>query len=764
MASLSRKSCLRCSLFLTCRDKLKGPRYQCEKFIQLKEAGSILELDGGPQEEEEEGEVLEVETNSKKKPKDVLKKARLDDDDEEDKSVDLDIGYDKEEDADFVWRAMRKAFDPQTNTVRDLKIDDSDLPLASNYYHFCTKIAGKAIKTPFARQLWIAYNLLAEYCPRCTPEKYSDINNIQVDMDSADLVKKVSLLRRGVCPKCGVHKSKLVLSGELMDYNQLVMVAGQRGGKSSFSSTLCAYHTHRMLKSPRLSTICRGIQDFTPLTGTFVALTTGRAIKLLWNPFSVLIDQSDWFTEYFKMLDYTGRKYGKEFYKKKSLFIRFFHKNLDYYPMGPMKRTLRGDTRVFGCTDELGWFPYILPNAMTQDEDENGLLEEQEEDEREMANGDEVHQALDNSLSTLRTEVYALYKQDINTIPTGLNLNISSPQSWQDKICRLLKESENPATLSLGIRLPTWDINPIYTRDHPIVTSAYAKSPRRAERDFGANPPRISENMFLKEVVRASFRGKQHHTVEYDDTNPEHTLGKLVTLIKRDKWRATVLGIDAGFNNNSFALALGSREEGLVVAHSVMELIPSKKKPIFYPAVYRDIILPLVKQCNVLYVGADRWNSINLLQQIQEDTEGRTKWVHVTLNDNDFKEYQDLMNSGNQILPKNSLPFEYIEEVQDYRKALIDKPVDHLYQQFTSVQNRHGVIIKGEGYTDDVFRALVVMSTMHFIPKVREYLIKTGGSVKDGFSHRATVMVAGRSGGMYVPTFKEQPTTDPDYY
>lgn len=657
--------------------------------------------------------------------------------------VRLDESEHSDKEDDWVWQAMQKAYDPLTNSVRDLRVDDSELARAKNYYDFCVTVAGKSVKPPFSRQLWIAYHLLGEYCPRCSDPRYNSIDEVPVDMEPEYLASKVSLLSAGVCPKCRARKADLVLAGELIDYNELVMVAGQRGGKSAFSSTIGGYHTHLMLKAPRLSTICRGVQDFTPITTTFVALSTSRSIKLLWNPFSQLIKASSWFDDYFRLLDDSGNKYGKEFYKKGELFYRFFNKNLDYYPMGPLKRTLRGDTRAAAFTDELGWFPYKDITAIAEEDDEE--LIETEEDDRERANGDEVHQALDNSLATIRSEVYGLYSKGISTVPQALNVNISSPQSWKDKICRLLKESENPHALSLGVRLPTWGINPLYTRDHPVIRSAYAKNARRAERDFGANPPKLSGTLFVRETLRESFAGKQHLALSYDDDDPKYTTGKLVELIVKNHWSPNVLGIDAGLVNNSFALALAFKTDSKVVVPAVVELIPRKSRPINFPRLYESVLLEIVKKFNVCYVGADRWNSINLLQQIEEDTKGKTKTLQVTLNSKHFEQFRELTNSGSLELPAVSLGFERIESVMSYREELVNRPVDHLYLQFLTARDIDGIFQKGEGFTDDLLRAVAVASTMLFLPKVREYLTKCKSQNRTDLGSRSVVLVAGKS-------------------
>lgn len=288
---LIKDSCLRCSKWMACREPLKSPKHKCVEFSRLKEIDSLLELDElelVPRGETEDA----VNTPVKKKKKAGPVETAMGLDNTSLALVDTAPDLDKD---NFVWEAMQKAYDPLTNTVRDLKIDDSPMKRAKNYYHFCTQIAGTAIKAPFSRQLWIATHLFGEYCPRCTHKNFKDINRVPVDMDSKDLVDNITLLEDGMCPKCGVSKAQLIISKELMDYNQLVMVAGQRAGKSALTSTMAAYHLHLMLKAPRLSTICRGIQDFTPLTGTFVALSLTRSVKLLWNPFDQIVEASSWF-------------------------------------------------------------------------------------------------------------------------------------------------------------------------------------------------------------------------------------------------------------------------------------------------------------------------------------------------------------------------------------------------------------------------------------------------------------------------------------
>jgi hypothetical protein len=716
-------SCLRCASFFTCKEPMKSHDFSCSRISVVKSAASVheafsLSLEEAFELDEKENSHLLAASDSMDVPDDLPD--------------------------DFVWKAMQDAFDPHTNTVRDLVIDDRDLPMAQNFFDYSKNVVGGAMKLPFARQLWIATMLMGEACPICSDPEYFKVETAPVDMDPHDLVdgKRLQLLHHGVCPSCGVKKSALFSSEKLVNYGQLVLVAGQRAGKSALSSSMATYLVHRYLKIPRISTMCGGIQDFTPLTCTFVALTATKSIKLLWSPFKMLMDESQWFKDYFAMLNHFGSQYGKEFYKRAELFTKFYHKNIEIGSMGPMKRTLRGDTRLFTMTDELGLFPFSV--SMNDD----GEMEE-EADDRERANGDEVHQSLDNSLATIRVEVHDLHRRGIDVVPNGFNINLSSPFSWNDKICRLLRESEEPEALSLGVHLPTWEINPRFSRDHPIIRAAYAKNAIRAERDYGANPPALTSSVFEKDKVVTSFVGKQHHAIAYDTSMPGFTSGKVVDKISRASWPPTALAIDAGLKNNSFGLALGYREGPTVKVASALEIIPQPGTEINFPLIYQNIIKPLIRLCNVTVLAADRWNSIHLLQQAALDSKDKCLPIQVTMNARLFSQYSSLVATSNLELPEMELEPDRVETVTNYKREMLNYPVSHLFLQFLSVRNEQGVFIKGDGYTDDVFRAVSVLASALFLDKVVKHMAKYQKADRPGISDRAFVVSRGNSAALF---------------
>jgi hypothetical protein len=133
---------------------------------------------------------------------------------------------------------MAEAEDPVTGTLRDLRVDDRDLKLAKNFYDFSFNIIGKDSNPPWARQLWVGAMLNGEICPCCSDRKWLDIHNVPKDYPSYDLPDRLQFLNNGVCPKCKRTKLELYLNHGLKDYMELVLVWGQRSGKSETAASI----------------------------------------------------------------------------------------------------------------------------------------------------------------------------------------------------------------------------------------------------------------------------------------------------------------------------------------------------------------------------------------------------------------------------------------------------------------------------------------------------------------------------------------------
>lgn len=653
---------------------------------------------------------------------------------------------------EFDVRAMmRDATDPVTGTVRDLKIDDRDMPLAKNYYDFSFRIIGKDAHPPWARQMWTGLMLFAEVCPCCSNPKYMDIHNVPKRMPAKDLPAELTILEHGVCPKCKRTKWELYKNHGLKLYQQLANLLGQRSGKSSSAAGYAAYATHRYLKFPNLAQLSTSMQASTELTATFVSLSLSKAIGVLWTPFRRMIEDSRWFREYFALLDHYKEKYGKELYRDSTLYLKVFHKNLHFYPSGPRSSTLRGDTRIMALLDELGLFP--LPKG-----------DEEEDETSERANADEAHKSLTNSLTTVQAVSLRLLEEGQSSVPPALMLCVSSPASQRDKMMRLIRESKTEVggRHILGIQLPTWEANPNIEKNHPIIEMAYNANPEKAERDFGANPPMVHSTYIKRNLVEHGIfvNGQNSHVLKYQLDRPGELYAK-IEKVRSVRW-PSLLTIDAGHVNNSFTITAGHFDfkEQKTVVSTVLECMPMEGRKINFNLMYHHVILPLAKDVNAIGLVADQWQGLDLLYRLAEDMgmnplqKPRVKSVQYSPKRKDFNVLYAMLEAKNILLPTLIAEFAnriYDGQIENWRTDMLNHPIEHLLLQMMTVkeESEGKPPVKGDGFTDDIFRSLVLLTKIHD-PKVMERLKEAKDWAYDGSGGRKGMPMpsfAGRSGG-----------------
>ena len=621
---------------------------------------------------------------------------------------------DRGEDFDII-NLMNDSKDPDTGLLRDLKIDDRDLKQASSFYDYAFNIIGADAHPPWFMQMWTALMLFGEVCPVCSDKRYLDlawvVDHVDKATPSEGIVDRIKPLRHGICPKCKRGKWELIQNHGLHNYTELVNVLGQRSGKSSSAAMMASYHLHRMLKFPKLAEMTKATQKSTELTATFVSLTFSKAEALLWTPFANIVNDSTWFKDYHAMLDHYGAKYGTELYRNKDIFIKYFHKGLKLYPTPPKSQTLRGDTRFMAIIDELGLFPLPTGN-------------DAEDETSDRANADEAHKSLTNSLVTVQSIQETLLAQGLNC-PPALMIGVSSPISIRDKVMRRLADSrtDEGRKYILGVNLPTWKVNPTINRDTPIIMLAYASNAEKAERDFGANPPRV-HSTFIKanQVPHSVFKVPNSHILKYQYDQP----GLLYAKVERHHVARypSVVCIDAGSVNNSFCLS-GAHfdfKEHKTVVSTVLEIMPHNKLRIVFNLVYENVILPVLKDLNGVVLLADQWQSLDILSRARADMgllpNGKPRCVALQYSPKrrDFDSLVSMTENGAYEYPFLSaedykhVTTEYIEF-----RTLNGQPVKHLLLQMLTVQDvgETRAPEKGDGFTDDIFRSLVLTTKIH---------------------------------------------------
>ena len=522
-------------------------------------------------------------------------------------------------------------------------------------------------------------------------------------------------------------------------------MVNHNSGKSSTAATIASYTLHRYLKYPMLAELSKSMQRSTQLVGIFCSLTFQKAVDVLWTPFKNIVDTSNWFQEYFGLLTDYENKTGNKLLLNSAQKLAVGNKNLFCFPTGPKASTLRGNTSFMCFLDELGLFPLKSPDG------------DNEEDVNRRCSADEAYKSLVNSLLTVTSAIEDIRRMGYNSAPPAYMLSVSSPISNRDKVMRLLHDSERDNTI-FPSHLPTWEINPTLERTSSIIASRFLNDPQGAMRDFGAQPVDSSQSFFSSDQVKPLFSGLgvTHRLSQKFD---EKYLWGAITKLRACPY-PTVMSLDAGYSNNSFAVSVMhyDQKRERAVVDCVAEVMPMQGKVVNFDRMYKTVILPLARELNVCYVAADQWNSIDLLHRLETDLgklpngESRIKTKKYSLTRSDFEAMRMAIANGSIEFP--ALTDKVKEEVSsntihDYKSQLMGKPVEHLLLQFETVVDM-GVGLcpdKAPDLTDDLLRTVVLGLSRLYTSEVTKRIEKMSTFVtKDNRVAMPMPVVIGRSG------------------
>lgn len=487
-------------------------------------------------------------------------------------------------------------------------------------------------------------------------------------------------------------------------------------GKSVVVAMISTYLTHRILMSQSPTGIL-GIDNATVLHGTFVALTQKQASDTLWTPYYNYVLASPWFQAYHDLIRRHERRYGIEVMKIRDTFILYSHRNFVIYPAGPDGRILRGRTRILAVIDEVAYFDNDAQSKKIK------------------VSAGAVYGALDRSLATVRAKERRQVEAGYDEAFTGYFCNISSPVHARDKINELLRMAVGSKTL-LGIHAPTWKMNPDMPRDSQFLLEAFRRDPVGAARDYGAEAPLsaspfITQPTFIADAIREKGRNLcvyTHNIIRHKDGERQRygTLVKAATTT-----RPSVLAIDAGYSNNSFALVVGSRgDDGIISVDCLVEIVPKPGIPLNYTLIFDELLVPLCKLRNVKVMLADQWQSLKLLQ------DAKLKVPSIEAADKYSLKYEDMWTVKTMFESQPSritLPrMQHAKTIMDtlkydgdeYPQCFENKPTEHLIMQLQTVQDTGRSVIKNTGATDDLWRAMALMVYGFECGEYEEYFAK----------------------------------------
>jgi intein/homing endonuclease len=491
-------------------------------------------------------------------------------------------------------------------------------------------------------------------------------------------------------------------------------VLSHNSGKSACTGgMLTPYMTHRILKMQKPNAVY-GIAGSTMLHGTFVALTYAQAKETLWEFYYGTLCSSEWFKEYHSMLRFYESRYGQSLLKFNDTFVVYRPRSLMWYPAGPDKRILRGRTRIFAGIDEIGYFD--------NDAGSNKVK----------TSAGAIYDALDASLLTVRGAAERLLEGGHDSILTAYNMNVSSPAAQSDKICSLVRQAEYSQSM-YGVHRPTWEVNPTLPRNSKVIQEAYLRTPMEAERNFGANPP-LSANPFISNIdfVKNAHGEKRNPIKTSSIIKNRKKVGKATKWAEIDKigstHKASMIAIDAGLTNNSFAIVCGRLHEGCVKIDLLTEIMPEPGIPLNYSMIGEEVLDGIIDARNVQVALADRWNSVKVLQDIEQH--------HGIVAEQYSLKYRDIyltksfMENQQLIIPqledkhkRNKIEDLTKFDSSHYPKCFEKKPVEHLMVQMLTVQDSGTQVNKGDGLTDDLWRAVCLLVWGLTSEKYDEYMI-----------------------------------------
>ncbi len=634
---------------------------------------------------------------------------------------------------------------------------DEQVPWAKNFFEWCAdrRFIGVA---PYAKQCEIMMHLFEEFCGHCSDPEW--IKSIPVDAKADRIRANITFLEDGVCANCGFTKEDGRREGLFKDPTEMIIVAGQRSGKSALVSYAASYVIHRTLQIPtpwkQYGLLPGQILDF-----TFVAVTVGQSEKTLWGNFKKMLTSSAWFQNYKAAVEKEAKDAGikGEVIKVLETFIKFEHKSLLVTVSASNGGSLRGSTRIGAAIDELAYFSND-PKAVK-------------------ANGPETYAALNNSCLTLRKKFFdeKAVNPKMNWV-MPLMLNISSPRDMSDPIMTAYRDAVGNDKV-VSRHWPTWEMSPDFTKENLDEMGETAKP--TFMRDYGAVPPIADDPLITKtNIILDSFEhpfatdtrygpiivptalGYSHKDIQVvgeretkfmtggiqDELEQPNYKEILASFSEEDllgmgdqralfeelcekpaNTRMHIMGIDLGHTNNSVAIVCGylALNGTKFITDFILEIEPQSDAVINLPEVHKNVIEPLVEQLNVVAVMYDTWNSLNPIQELSakygslgplNDSKERRSWLHkinksnerpafiadsYSLNLADAHMLIGRMQQGDCLFPAMEVPF--MEMIQSDAHDPASVPYTSLAVQLATIRARGARLLKPVRRNDDIFRA-----------------------------------------------------------
>jgi hypothetical protein len=590
------------------------------------------------------------------------------------------------------------------------EIDDREIPRAPNALTWFLSPKFLNIK-PFPKQIEDAIHVFTAACYFCSDTEY--LVDIPVDEKLGNIRDRITLMRYGVCPKCGRKAMDMrkewclepanTFGGRIkvIPPNDIVALEGQRSGKSTKTAMYSTWVLHQFLTLPNPSKFFGLLENVGALHSTFVSVTAEQAWENLWQPFSDFVDSSPWFRKYHKWLDEQGKSMGIELWNKPDTYLWYGHKRLGLSFAPADQRTLRGRTRFLACVDEIGWF---------------GASKDRTGTSRVRADGDGTVRALDRSLTTIRNSSRKKRRRGM-WCPDGYLFTISSPSSATDPIMRRYKKADNSPRM-FYVKRETWNANPDVTEEN-LREQEGDSSERDFQCDFACNPPFSDDPWWDNlEMLQGICHTKEQRlwmggTQMVNDPTSRRSryITYKITDINMDRHTPRILTFDTGEKACSFSWCIARFDKKLdtIFVEDVGEVAPAPGQKIHFgeDGMWGCLIKRLLENFRFLHVVWDRWESSRYVADIRTKYKIRADQYSATPKDGKGLR-SDMLNSK-IIFPKPECSISDLEIGNNVELAR--RPRAHLMLQCMTARNGNYLPLKPQGGNDDTLRTVVLART-----------------------------------------------------
>ncbi len=448
------------------------------------------------------------------------------------------------------------------------------------------------------RQYQIMRDTFSLRCPICNSMQEADIDcwgKSRMYLESENLLVWSEQDVDFVCPKCKETQRQLIADEMFVPYNEMIILAGMRSGKSYLGAHIGGYFEHFL--STRAMRGIGTLQRFLKQEKaewfeiTFAASTATQAAQTIYAKYREMRKNSPWCSKYSKwVLEKEARQVGSETwsYKTNDDAILDGWAKVRYNRIASDSRGVAGKTRIAAFIDE--WARLA--------------------DTEGTRSATELYRVLNQSLKTVRAA------SEINHLPAflGMMVNVTSPIAQDDPAMETYnKAMEGELKRTYGWKGPTWEFNPNMPRY--LFDEEYVKDPVAAERDFGSNPPN-AEMPWVEDPLRfwKSVETDRKPIAEFvstylDDKTGKEYVGAALAGCDLDHVNTHYLFADAGLTWDSF---------GLVCAHpewlNLAELGGDPDSPFRPPEIARGRINPVnIYETMDLHAGGSFLSSNNPL-------------------------------------------------------------------------------------------------------------------------------------------------------